>query len=162
MIKRPITAFLLLLLCHAALAEPALIPDLILTDLQRTSHNLRAQEHQIILVAKPGQKYRQQNKDWMKALVEEFEQTDTRIWLVADLSSRPPFASQDRVIKKLKSEAEPASKKYLLLDWDGKLRQQLDLDSQHHVYLLGPGGEILAQAIGLYRKEKLDSLAQAR
>lgn len=154
--------FFLLLLCHAALAEPSVIPDLALSDLQDKSHNLRAQEHQIVLVAKPGKKSREQNREWMQALVKEFGETDTRIWLVADLSSRPRFASKGKVKKKLESQIEPRSKNFVLLDWDGKLRKELDLDGQHHVYLLGPGGEILAHATGLYGKDKVDKLAQAR
>lgn len=155
-------ALILALLCHPALAETQSIPDITLSDLRGKSHSLRAPEHQVLLLAKPNKKSRQHNQEWMKALVKEFQGTETRVWLVADLSARPPFASKERVKKKLKTQAPTQGQKSLLLDWDGKLRRKLDLDSQHHVYLLGPGGKILAHTSGLYRKEKVETLARAR
>lgn len=151
---------ILFLLLQTAWAETPLIPNLTLTDLNGKSHNLRAQEHQILFLAKPGKKSRRQNMEWMQALAKEFREKESRIWLVADLSSRPRFASKDMVKKKLNSRAEPRSKEFMLLDWDGKLRKAMNLDSQQHVYLLGPGGSILAHTTGLYRKGKLDELVR--
>jgi hypothetical protein len=157
-----IALLLLSLLCFPAWADSSLIPDLSLTSLSGKSHQLRAPEHQVLLVAKPGKKYRAQNAEWMQSLVKAFQEKKTPVWLVADLSSRPRFASKDKVKKKLNSEAKPGSKQFLLLDWDGELRKELKVDSQHHVYLLGPGGEILAYEVGVYTEEKLNKLVQAR
>ena len=118
-----------------------------------------------VVLGKSGKRARDSNEAWMKALKQTFSSPDDpKVFMIADPSARPPFASKKMVKKKMaeKMKDKPAGfGESLLIDWDGAARKRLASDSQHYIYLVDSKGEVIAQAIGVYKSEKMEQLTAA-